>query len=911
MRELPPELKAAQEAMVIDPLVKIVLTHGASSYTYDRDRILDRNHPEEPYSQKATVVLDNSDGALTNLALQGYKGVISYGAITGAGEEYSACAPLWVIGQQLESSPGKLDCTLELIGIMNLMAEDKASAKYMPDETDTKTVKTLINEILGATLACYSHCDAVQVKWETGYDTLADTYKPKDTFRIYAGGSRLAAFRRLLDYTGNVARAEADGKVHIFKPITSGVVYDSEYSLESGHTFFSKAYRKRVVIPGYIVVKSQPDDVPQYSGFAKDPGYDALPAKLKKQDFKQMRLESSDPQANDIAAAILSKHQLWSEMGAADVPMNVGAEVFDYVKVAALCAEDVYRVGNLGHLTRHYNAERGEWRMTFSFGNWMTVRKALANLDPTGSIGTDELEEYFSRLQVKDLYAENILAENMAFVWIDPDNNIDLSKIGDNLDNLPDGEVFARVKTLHLSAEGGIKLDEHILYKAGYDPDTKRRNFTSTPTTPYDSGDMWTDGTVLKRCTTARATGAYVAGDWTQVSIDEIKDGSIYQRAKSAALTPDGLVILDQVYVDTEAGEYGLVKRTGISAGKILLSESTPDDDHLLTSTTEKTTWNGKEIAIKRGTTAPADKTKLWLDTSTTPYVWKRWSGAAWVKATPTKADEIAETAYLKWAAEHGADVTAGKPLSVLTNRTLEFIADSTYRKSVTGNEKIGASDAYDVFESKLTAYGLSLWTANSTTRVQLTAAGLKGYSGGVLQVEIRASDGKIYAGGGNVIIGAGGIEIRGATQLKFTYGGSYAAYIYVASSRNLVISPSTGYFLETTTDFKTKNVRPDTHESRACGYSDNAWSQVCTKYLYTKSTSWVSYQKHDDIALLKAIKSKKEKGKDIIDIQTLPKELVIDNDYVNVAGMHGLNIGVMKALLARIEALEAKKTDI
>lgn len=524
MRYLSPTLEAAQEAETIDPLVKIVLTHGASSYTYTRDHILDRNHPEEPYSQKATVILDNSDGALTALALQGYKGVLSYGAITSIGEEYSATAPLWVISHRFNSSPGTLDCVLSLIGIMNLMAEDKASASYMPDEDDTKSVKTLINEIVGATLACFSHCVAYEVVWESGYDTLADTYQPKDSYRIYVGGSRLASFRRALDYTGNVARVEADGKIHIFKPTTSGVVYDSQYSLESGHTFFSKAYRKRVVIPGYIVVKSQPDDDPQYSGYAKDPGYDALPAELKKQDFKQMRLAGTT-QANDIAAAILSKHQLWSEMGAADVPMNVGAEVFDYVKVGAFCAEDVYRVGNLGHLTRHYNAERAEWRMPFSFGNWMTVRKALAGL---GVLDPDELSEYFSRLTVKDLYVENILAKNVNFVWIDPDNNIDLSKIGDNLDNLPDGETYARVKTLHLDA-GEIKLDEHILYSSGYNPTTK-----------FDLGAH---------------------------TLDNVPEGATYQRARSAALTAGGLVILDQVVV----GTYGLVKSTDISAGHIRL----------------------------------------------------------------------------------------------------------------------------------------------------------------------------------------------------------------------------------------------------------------------------------------------------------------------------------------------------
>jgi hypothetical protein len=43
---------------------------------------------------------------------------------------------------------------------------------------------------------------------------------------------------------------------------------------------------------------------------------------------------------------------------------------------------------------------------------------------------------------------------------------------------------------------------------------TKRRVFIATPTTPYDVGDLWVDGTNLLRCATARASGTYTASDW-------------------------------------------------------------------------------------------------------------------------------------------------------------------------------------------------------------------------------------------------------------------------------------------------------------------------------------------------------------------------------------------------------------
>jgi hypothetical protein len=50
--------------------------------------------------------------------------------------------------------------------------------------------------------------------------------------------------------------------------------------------------------------------------------------------------------------------------------------------------------------------------------------------------------------------------------------------------------------------------------------DNKRRVFTSTPTTPYDVGDLWAQGESgdLMRCKKARATGDYTASDWGKAS---------------------------------------------------------------------------------------------------------------------------------------------------------------------------------------------------------------------------------------------------------------------------------------------------------------------------------------------------------------------------------------------------------
>jgi hypothetical protein len=55
--------------------------------------------------------------------------------------------------------------------------------------------------------------------------------------------------------------------------------------------------------------------------------------------------------------------------------------------------------------------------------------------------------------------------------------------------------------------------------------DGKRRVFVSTPTTPYDVGDLWVNGTDLRRCATAKASGqSYNVNDWvTCVAYDNTK----------------------------------------------------------------------------------------------------------------------------------------------------------------------------------------------------------------------------------------------------------------------------------------------------------------------------------------------------------------------------------------------------
>jgi len=234
MRTLTSTLEAVQKAVSVNALVKLVLTSGVTTYTYTKTRILDIDETENGNLQSCKITLDNSDGVLTDLDLRGYKGILSLGAMTVAGEEYSPLPYMWVTSQQFDSTADKLTCILSLSGICNLLADDKASDSYIPEDTDTKTVKTIIREIAGDTgvtmLACFNHCQKYDIVFDSE-DDLIDSYQPRDGFRIYVGNNRLSAINRLLDFTKCVIRPENDGKLHVFTPKVSGVDYDYTYAL--------------------------------------------------------------------------------------------------------------------------------------------------------------------------------------------------------------------------------------------------------------------------------------------------------------------------------------------------------------------------------------------------------------------------------------------------------------------------------------------------------------------------------------------------------------------------------------------------------------------------------------------------------------------------------------------------------
>ena len=122
-----------------------------NSITYDNysNNILVgvRKNQETEDSQTAEVVLDNAGKRFTNLNLRGLTAIISY----DEGSGLTAIPTLTVVTQDDITSGGNYQTVLSLVGIPDLLAEDKASKEYIHNPTDIKTVKDLLTEVLDGT----------------------------------------------------------------------------------------------------------------------------------------------------------------------------------------------------------------------------------------------------------------------------------------------------------------------------------------------------------------------------------------------------------------------------------------------------------------------------------------------------------------------------------------------------------------------------------------------------------------------------------------------------------------------------------------------------------------------------------------------------------------------------------------
>jgi hypothetical protein len=134
------------------------------------------------------------------------------------------------------------------------------------------------------------------------------------------------------------------------------------------------------------------------------------------------------------------------------------------------------------------------------------------------------------------------------------------------------------IAKINASGEGitidadNITISGSTTFASGYNPSTKRRVFTSEPTSPYDIGDLWTTGLVLYKCKTARASGAYSASEWelaTGYTDDTTANLKIKTFAQDAIPTS---ISIGDFWIDTNDGNR-LYRAESVGADQITAGE--------------------------------------------------------------------------------------------------------------------------------------------------------------------------------------------------------------------------------------------------------------------------------------------------------------------------------------------------
>jgi hypothetical protein len=285
----------------------------------------------------------------------------------GGTPDYITYAPMKCVGCEYDSRQGVLTATYICWGAMRQMQEDRAASEYIP-ATDTKPSE-LIDLFLTGSGAPYNGGGVTA--WTTDWTgvtkaTAIDFFLPSGGYKVNANTNRLSALRQILDNSYVFMRHEADGNIHLLKPVTTGTTYDYEYHLDDVHTFFQKTDIRLTTYPAAVTVYGGlwDDDTSAYQYHGHSGGGTA-------NYFVQFESLVSDAECATLALAIFTNILINKKTCDAVVPMNCTAQLFDYCKITD-DREGSWLAGTVGYIKRTF--ESGTFRMQIKFGGWQSER---------------------------------------------------------------------------------------------------------------------------------------------------------------------------------------------------------------------------------------------------------------------------------------------------------------------------------------------------------------------------------------------------------------------------------------------------------------------------------------------------------------------------------------------------------
>ncbi len=385
MRSLSAGALAAQQSASNTPAVSVAL--AGVTYSLEADNLLYVDHIEETLATRAliglkvspptffTELVEPGEGLLPSTQnLLGRKVFISWGFKTATETYRIVHAPMWIVDFNYKSKPGEGLLEISCIGLWELLrgsrvlrapSEIGAAPPVWPNDT---TVFNILKEILEGTVISSSEARGDLFLDED--DGIINVYMP-----YYEAGSQedaLTIIRNLLDMTESYIRLRDDG-FHIVHPV-EGDPKDYEYLLnltgDGDHPFYERSFKGRIAVPNRVVyVDRYPTgdvitggEQANFVGVAED---SFSVGRLGNLDFIVADTILSDSEARDRAELILRQIQSEGLTATLTVPMNIGQELYDTVRVVD------YRVpmaltGFVGSIRRFVSP--GVYRMALTLG---------------------------------------------------------------------------------------------------------------------------------------------------------------------------------------------------------------------------------------------------------------------------------------------------------------------------------------------------------------------------------------------------------------------------------------------------------------------------------------------------------------------------------------------------------------
>ena len=196
-----------------------------------------------------------------------------------------------------------------------------------------------------------------------------------------------------------------------------------------------------------------------------------------------------------------------------------------------------------------------DWQKRNKYTDDTYAEQIAENLNNFAEQVTGDINSLHEQIDGKiDTYFGNYVPSSTnepASGWTEPEK---AEHVNDLFYNKSTGKVYAYTQagvSLYVWQEIQDEDIQTALEDAAAAQDTadgKRRVFTTTPSPPYDIGDLWAQGSTgdLMRCATARQTGSYVSSDWvlatkyTDDSAVEQLDESLNQTGVFNRLTNNG-----------------------------------------------------------------------------------------------------------------------------------------------------------------------------------------------------------------------------------------------------------------------------------------------------------------------------------------------------------------------------------